>query len=71
MLMHLFIGGFSWLTLVVALSGFIVARYVWPKRRHHDNNSAWQWWLDVFEVTIELSAEFIMLPIRALGKLVD
>ncbi|MCX4027664.1 hypothetical protein H0A36_11520 [Endozoicomonas sp. SM1973] len=71
LLMQLFIGGFSWLTLVLALSGFIVARYIWPKKSHHDSESARYWWLDMFEVTIELSAEFVMLPIRALGKLID
>lgn len=76
-LIGLFLNGFSWLYIAIALGGFLLAAWVWPsdpKRYRYENKlNAWDW-LEILELVIVLPAQIILWPIRfilSIGQLFD
>ena len=73
----LFLNGFSWLYIAIAVGGFLLAAWVWPsdpKRYRYENKlNAWDW-LEILELVIVLPAQIILWPIRlilSIGQLFD
>ena len=76
-LIGLFLNGFSWLYIAIAVGGFLLAAWVWPsdpKRYRYENKlNAWDW-LEILELVIVLPAQIILWPIRfilSIGQLFD
>jgi len=76
-LIGLFLNGFSWLYIAIAIGGFLLAAWVWPsdpKRYRYENKlNAWDW-LEILELVIVLPAQIILWPIRfilSIGQLFD
>jgi len=76
-LVGLFLNGFSWLYVAIAVGGFLLAAWVWPsdpKRYRCENKlNAWDW-LEILELVIVLPAQIILWPIRfilSIGQLFD
>ena len=76
-LIGLFLNGFSWLYIAIAVGGFLLAAWVWPsdpKRYQYENKlNAWEW-LEILELVIVLPAQIILWPFRfilSIGQLFD
>lgn len=70
-LVGLFLNGFSWLYVAVAVIGFLLAAWVWPsdpasrRRSRRDRLNP----VDLIELLIESGAELVLLPLRLIGWL--
>jgi hypothetical protein len=76
-LVGLFLNGFSWLYIAIAVGGFLLAAWVWPsdpKRYQYENKlNAWEW-LEILELVIVLPAQIILWLFRfilSIGQLFD
>ena len=76
-LIGLFLNGFSWLYIAIAVGEFLLAAWVWPsdpKRYQYENKlNAWEW-LEILELVIVLPAQIILWPFRfilSIGQLFD
>ena len=65
----LFLNGFSWLYVAIAVGGFLLAAWVWPSRsasvRHRNDHD----FIDGLELLIEFPADLIVWPLRWLGSI--
>ena len=66
-LIGLFLNGFSWLYVAIAVGGFLLAAWVWPSRRDLDRRSNEYSSIEWPELLIEFPAELILWPLRWLG----
>lgn len=73
----LFLNGFSWLYIAIAVGGFLLAAWVWPsdlKRYEYENKLNILDWLEIIELVIVLPAQIILWPVRfilSIGQLFD
>ena len=69
----LFLNGFSWLYVGIAISGFLLAAWVWPSdpasRRRSKRGLEIVELIDLIGSLIELVASLILLPLRLIGWL--
>jgi len=76
-LIGLFLNGFNWLYIAIAVGGFLLAAWVWPsdpKRYRYENKLNALDWLEILELVIVLPAQIILWPIRfilSIGQLFD
>lgn len=73
-LVGLFLNGFSWLYVVIAVGGFLLAAWVWPSRRESGRHRNDHGFIDGLELLIEFPAEILLLPFRlivSIAKLFD
>jgi len=66
-LIGLFLNGFSWLYIAIAVCGFLLAAWVWPSRREPDTRRNDYSSIEWLELLIEFPAELILWPLRWLG----
>jgi hypothetical protein len=60
----LFANGFSWVTLLISICGYLLIHYIWPKRTSQDSD-----WIDLLELVVDLPYRSIALALRSIGSL--
>jgi len=73
-LVGLFLNGFSWLYVAVAVIGFLLAAWIWPSRRQSGRRASDYSFLDWLEWLIECPIALIVMIfrfVRSIGRLFD